>query len=227
MHVTWTPVALIAAAVGLLLGTAVVYAAPLLVAHRIEVESRPGPSVLVPLTGGYLARWQVVRTPLWEVLCAVVLGALWLHEGGGRRALLACAYAALLLTIAYVDIDYRLVLNRLSYPGVVAALALSFFWPELGPVRALEGAALALVIFLVLQIVGRGALGAGDTKLALLIGAMRGFPAVVTAIIYGIVIGGVAAAFFLIALRRGRKTYMAYAPYLAAGAILSFFLTPP
>jgi leader peptidase (prepilin peptidase) / N-methyltransferase len=62
-------------------------------------------------------------------------------------------------------------------------------------------------------------MGMGDVKLAGVIGLMTGYPVVVTALVAGIVLGGVAAAVLLIARRVGRKTPIAYAPYLALGAL--------
>jgi prepilin signal peptidase PulO-like enzyme (type II secretory pathway) len=52
-------------------------------------------------------------------------------------------------------------------------------------------------------------------------------PGMFNALMTGVIIGGLGALVFLIVLRRGRKEYMAYGPYLAAGAILSFFLNQP
>jgi len=108
--------------------------------------------------------------------------------------------------------------------AVLGPLLGSLLWPGIGLVSALLGAVVGLAIFLVLQVLGRGSLGVGDMKLALLIGAMRGFPDVFNALLLGTLLGGLAAAFLLIVMRKGRKASIAYGPYLAAGAILSFFV---
>lgn len=213
---------------GLLVGSVVVFTSPRLVAHRLpEPPEAPGALVLIPLGGVWLARVRPLYNTVVEVVAAAVFLALSIHYGPSRRLLLALVYSTLLITIAYIDIDHRLVLNKLSYPGIVIALAGALLWPGFGIVNALIGAAVGFVIFAVFQIVGRGALGTGDTKLALMIGAMRGYPGVFDALLLGIVLGGLGALFFLMVLRRGRKEYIAYAPYLVAGAILSFFITSP
>ncbi len=129
----------------------------------------------------------------------------------------------MLFEIALIDFHYRLVLNVLSYPGAVVALVGSLFWSGIGPGSALLGGLIALVIFGVIELVGRGAMGRGDTKLAVLVGLMRGYPAVWTALIGGVIIGGIAAAALLVS-GSGRKQKFAYGPYLAAGAVLSLFL---
>jgi len=231
MHqVTSSPLALelLLALAGLLLGAVFVFVAPRVVAYRLS-EPIPFPSVwvLLPLGGIWLDRWRVRSSLAVELLTPLVFVGLGLRYGASVKLLLACAYSGLLTVIAYIDLDHRLVLNRLSYPGTVFALAGGLVWSGIGLESAALGAALALVAFASLQIIGRGALGTGDTKLALLIGAMRGYPGVVDALLLGVILGGVGALFVLLVLRRGRKEYIAYAPYLGLGGILSLLFLPP
>jgi leader peptidase (prepilin peptidase) / N-methyltransferase len=219
--------ALLFAAIGLLTGSAIAFGAPRLVAYRLEKPSSPSSLLLIPLAGPWLNQGPR-RLPLaFEVLIAGTFAGLAIHFGHSDRLILGALFTALLALIAYIDLEHRLVLNRLSFPGVVLALALSPLWPGIGIGSALLGACVGLVIFAALQVLGRGALGSGDTKLAMLIGAIRGMPGVLSALVIGIFIGGLAALFLMIALRRGRKDYFAYAPYLAAGAVLSFFVVSP
>lgn len=219
---------ILTAAAGLILACVIVFVAPRLVAYRLEEGySLPGLKALVPFAGPYLADLDPVRTLILEIGLPVVFVGLSLHYGPSVELSLAALYTALLAAIAHIDLEFRLVLNRLTYPGFFVALAGAPIWPGIGLQSAAAGAAIGLVAFGVLQIVGRGALGTGDTKLAVLIGAMRGFPGVLSALFYGILLGGLAALFLLVALRRGRKSFFAYAPYLALGAVLSFFLVSP
>lgn len=218
------------AVVGLLASALIAFVAPRLVAYRLDTPPEfPSPSLLIPLVGPWLARVPPLRPLILEVATAGLLGGLAAHFGSNSKLAIASVYTLLLLTIAYIDVNYRLVLNRLTYPGTVLALILSLFWTSFStwfhPLNALVGAVVGLLIFVALQLLGRGALGTGDTKLAVVIGAMVGFPSVLSALLLGVVLGGLGAVFFLAVLRRGRKTYMAYAPYLAIGAVLFFFTT--
>jgi prepilin signal peptidase PulO-like enzyme (type II secretory pathway) len=81
-------------------------------------------------------------------------------------------------------------------------------------------------LFLVVMLVGRGALGAGDVKLAALIGVAVGFPEVLWALALGIVAGGVGALLILVTRRGGLKSYMPYAPFLCLGAMLVLLYYP-
>ena len=220
--------AAIAAVFGAIIGAAVIYLSPRLVAFRLTQSiALPPAIVLIPFIGAVVAGWRPVRSLILQGLLAAIFLGLAARYGADSRLVLACAYCCLLVTIGYIDLDHRLVLNRLSYPGIALSLAASFLWPGLGPISACLGALAGLLIFGALELLGRGALGTGDTKLAILIGAMRGLPGVFDALLLGVLLGGVAGLFYLVVLRRGRKEFMAYGPYLAAGAVISFLLANP
>lgn len=222
--------------------TLALYLEPLLVSHRIEDggdEVRLNPaSSLVPLLGTLRLRHPAPDSPggsrepdarytLQAVLLEVCLGGIFvglgLHFHNDTRLALACLYTALLLQITLIDFHYRLVLNALSYPGAVLAIIGSLFWSGIGLGSALLGGAVALAAFLAIEIVGRGAMGRGDTKLAGLIGLMRGFPGSIAALIVGVFAGGIMAAGLLLT-GKGRTHTFAYGPALAIGAVVSFFI---
>jgi len=146
-------------------------------------------------------------------------------------------YCSLLLLIATIDLEHRLVPDILILAGLVFATGLHFL--SLLPVSslritasryllnpgapgltvALTGAAVGGGLFLLLALARRNALGAGDVKLAFLIGMLTGFPWVLQALVLGVVLGGLAAALLLLFRVRGSKQYIPYAPYLVAGAM--------
>jgi leader peptidase (prepilin peptidase)/N-methyltransferase len=149
----------------------------------------------------------------------------WLRFGADPAALAVfCLAAWFLLTIAAIDFERRLVLNVMLAPAAVAALALSFLPGAPEPLNALLGAAAGFGLMLLIHLLTRGTLGAGDVKLAGVIGLLAGFPAVLTALLWGILLGGVAALVLILTKRAGRKTYIAYAPYLCLGALLTLYL---
>jgi len=171
------------------------------------------------------------RLPAEQLVLPLLLGGVFAllasrYGWTGRREelILACLYAAILFLIAVIDFHTRLVLNVLSYPAAAIGLAGSALWAGIGFPSALLGAVSALALFFVIEIVGRGAMGRGDTKLAGVIGAMRGFPAVWQALVAGIVVGGIFAAGLLVT-GRSRRSYFAYGPSLAIGAVISMLLT--
>jgi prepilin signal peptidase PulO-like enzyme (type II secretory pathway) len=91
----------------------------------------------------------------------------------------------------------------------------------------LAGAA-GFLAFIFVFVVGRGRMmGAGDVKLAGVIGLMTGYPLVWIALAGGILLGGFGAIFLIIRCRAAAKSYMAYGPYLALGALLALWMYWP
>ena len=169
-----------------------------------------------------------VRYPLLEISTAalVVSGAVayelpWL-------AVMMAAFLALMPTIAWIDIEHRIIPNRITYPAFIAfAVYVVVAWAFDGgtdPVRALIGALLYAGVLFVVAIVSRG-MGMGDVKLALVIGVVLGalglrFVAVAAAgaVLFG-GIGGIVA----LATGRDRKSAIPFGPYMAAGAVAASF----
>jgi Flp pilus assembly protein protease CpaA len=81
-----------------------------------------------------------------------------------------------------------------------------------------------LGVFLLLALLQRGAMGAGDVKLAGLLGLMFGYPTALQTLLLGVIVGGVVAAALLLTRRLGRKALIPYAPFLSAGGILTLLL---
>ena len=151
--------------------------------------------------------------------------ALWGGYVGWQASSVAVAVSALLITalllcLSLVDFQVRRLPNPLVLTLLGWAVVQSFWLGSPTLVMAAVGMAVAGGIFLLLAILGRGALGLGDVKLAAAIGALAGYPVALVSLFVGIMAGGVAALFLLLTRRAGRKDTMAYGPYLALGAWL-------
>lgn len=170
----------------------------------------------------HCAERQPLRAPLVEIASIVLFVAawLWFREAPAVTLLSAALYIAFFLAVIVIDIEHRRVLNVMLGPAALVALALSLLPGGLSPLQAVLGGAAGLVLFLLAGLVSRGKMGAGDIKLAAVIGLMTGFPAVLTALLIGILLGGVGALVLLLTRRAGLKSYIAYAPYLALGALV-------
>ena len=166
-------------------------------------------------------RW---RTLLLELGMAAVFALVWLRLHGSPILIgVAWLYSAFLLVVFVIDMEHHRVLNVMTLPAAIAALVFSLLPGTPTPLNALFGGATGLGLFLVIFVIGRGKLGAGDVKLAGVIGLMVGYPYVTIALMAGVILGGLVAIGLLIARRATRKSYMAYAPYLALGALLALW----
>lgn len=161
-----------------------------------------------------------LRCPLLELaMIAAFVFLAWRFSGDPLRVALYWAYSWFLLTVLVIDLEHRLVLNVMTLPAAIIALAASFLPGAPTPVEALLGGVVAFAGFFLIALIGRGAMGMGDVKLSGVIGLMVGYPLVLPALLAGIVLGGLAALLLLITRRATRKSAIAYAPYLCAGAL--------
>jgi leader peptidase (prepilin peptidase)/N-methyltransferase len=198
-------------------------------------RQRPRPIHLVPIAGVLWSRGRCPDCGRWLPLHAFLLApgaaALFavaqLTVDGFGPALLAGFFATVFLALTFTDLERRLIPNRVVYPSILLAAALSWAWPDRSVAQAFGGGAAALVVTSVMYVLGRGAFGFGDVKMSTLMGLVVGFPAVLV----GIFIAAFAAGAFvlpLVILRvLHRRDYIAYGPFIAIGAVIALFWGDP
>jgi leader peptidase (prepilin peptidase) / N-methyltransferase len=162
------------------------------------------------------------RYPLVELLSAAVFLLAAVVFGLTIEGVAAAAMGALLIVIAFIDLDHLLVLDATTIAGAAIALAAALATHRLVP--ALEGAAAGALIFGVIYGLTRGAgMGLGDVKLAAMLGLFLGFPSMLFAVIAAFIIGAVLAIPVLLARRRGRRDALPFGPFLVMAAMLGMF----
>lgn len=159
-----------------------------------------------------------LRAPAVEIATAAIFAFLAWRYGLGAQFAFMALYFAVLILITVTDVEHRLILDIITYPAMALALAGSFFMPHMTPVKALIGGAIAFGLFYVLAVASRGGLGGGDVTLMGFVGLATGFPVVLVAILAGVLLGGLGAGVLLALRRVGRKSTIAYGPYLVLGA---------
>jgi prepilin peptidase CpaA len=121
----------------------------------------------------------------------------------------------------WTDIRWRRISNRVTYPAILAGLALNLIAAGLHGVLLSSVGFLVAGVLLLLPVLLRG-VGAGDLKLFAAIGALKGPGFAVHTLIGAGLAGGVLVALYAvlsIARQRGRPKTIPYAPALAAGAL--------
>ena len=138
-------------------------------------------------------------------------------KSSGQVLWLLAGYSFFML-IALIDIKYRLILNIVTYPAIVAVMVLQLLILQNDPRSVLLGGLLAFSVFFLVAWLKPGQLGGGDVKLAALIGLTFGFPGVLVALLVGAGAGGIAAV-VLLARHASLKQQIPYAPFLCFGAL--------
>ena len=180
---------------------------------------------LVSRNGLHPSRSLILRA-LVELITASFFSFLWLRFGLSWNLLLFGLVVCFLMLIAVIDLRYRLILNVLLFPAAVITLLLGLTLREFSLLSVLLGGGFGLAVFAFAAFIRPGELGAGDVKLATLIGLMFGFPVVIMPLLVGVLAGGIAAFFLLLTRRGNRSTRIPYAPFLCFGALIALFFAP-
>jgi leader peptidase (prepilin peptidase)/N-methyltransferase len=184
---------------------------------------------LLPFVGYILYRGRCpdcdqrlpIRALLLPVASALLFALAALASDEWAPTILTGLFAAIFLALVATDLERRLIPNRIVYPAMLLAMAVSWAWPDRSVAQVFAGGGLALAIMLAVYIVSLGRFGFGDVKMATLMGFAAGFPAMAVGLFFTAISAGLVAAFVLLTgiMRRGQ--YMPYGPFIAIGAIIS------
>jgi leader peptidase (prepilin peptidase)/N-methyltransferase len=140
------------------------------------------------------------------------------------QVVLGLVLVTFLVPIAVIDLDHKIIPNRLTGPAAVLAVALgAVLEPSYLPEQLAAGAGALLFFFLPALIHNKG-MGMGDVKLAGVLGLYLGrsvVPGLFIALILGVVAG--AAVIASKGMSEGRRTKVPFGPFMAAGALIAFF----
>jgi leader peptidase (prepilin peptidase)/N-methyltransferase len=181
-----------------------------------------------------------VRYPLVELLMAVLFGVTAAVHGLTWLLPALLAFVWVLVVAAIIDLEHRIIPNRLTYRAAPVLLVLLTIasavrgeWGDLmrAIVAGLAIPAVMLALSELFRLVrGVSGIGMGDIKLApsigLVVGYLGGWELVVW--FYATAISAVVVAVVLIALGRAKlATRIPYGPYLALGALTAVLAGGP
>ena len=167
-----------------------------------------------------------VRYPLVEALTAAVFVGAALTRGVDDDLALWLPFAAMLIAVAGIDLDHRIIPNKILLPAAIwGIVATVLFRPDNIDDSLIAGGIAFLALFLAAVAYPAG-MGMGDVKLAGVMGIYLGSavaPAMLVAFLAGSVVG------ILIILREGadaRKKGVPFGPFLAFGGLVGLYWGP-
>jgi leader peptidase (prepilin peptidase)/N-methyltransferase len=166
------------------------------------------------------------RYPLLELSTAILMAAPFFVYDSVWVACGVSALLALMPVISVIDLEHRIIPNRIVYPALIAfpiyLVVANLFGAPVDLVRMVIGFAAYGGILFVVALISRG-MGMGDVKLAALIGLVLGslsLGQVAVAAGAAIILGAIGAVAAL-ARGAGRKGAIPFGPFLAAGAVVA------
>jgi leader peptidase (prepilin peptidase)/N-methyltransferase len=149
-----------------------------------------------------------------------------------RNPWLMVVYGALfwvLLALALIDLEHKILPNRIVYPATVAGV-IGFTIAGFGVgepwwiVRGLLGGAATIAFFFIVALISPAGMGMGDVKLSFLIGLALGFAgwrSVFVGLFLSFLFGAVVGIALMLAGRAGRKTAVPFGPFMALGCVVT------
>jgi len=191
------------------------------------------------------------RYPAVEALCALLFALVTWRDGLSFALPFDIAFAAAMLALVFIDSEHMILPNAITYPGIIFALITRVAVPYLGGASHLDdlpylisvfpavpvwgvsligaaigalagGGSLWLMGFIWEKLRGVEAMGMGDVKMMLMVGAFLGWRLAGLTIFIGVFTGsltGIALMF-----RRGRRNLQMMLPFgifLGIGAVVS------
>jgi len=164
------------------------------------------------------------RYPLVEMVTGAVFTVVALALSFDADLIVLLPFAAVLVAVAAIDLEHRIVPNKIVLPAAIWAVAASaVVRPGELPELLIAGAG-AFLALLIAALARPGGMGMGDVKLAGVMGLYLGsavIPALLIAFATGAVVG------VAIMLREGasaRKKGVPFAPFLALGGLASLVM---
>jgi leader peptidase (prepilin peptidase)/N-methyltransferase len=164
------------------------------------------------------------RYPVVELVTGVVFALVAIARGPSTELLVDLPFAAMLIAVADIDIEHRIVPNRILAPLAIWAVAASaVVQPGKLPELLIAGAA-AFAFLLLAALAHPAGMGMGDVKLAGVMGLYLGVsiaPALLIAFLAGSIVG---VAILVRHGARARKRGVPFAPFLALGGLVALMV---
>lgn len=167
------------------------------------------------------------RYPLVEALTAALAVGVVLVRHSPHDIALGLVLVVVLVPVALIDFDHRIIPNRIMLPAAVAGVAIGLVTHPAGVPEQLIAGASAGGFLLVFALAYPHGMGMGDVKLAAVLGLFLGRYAAV-AVLAGVVVGTVVGTLIMarLGVARGRKTAVPFGPFLALGGVVALLAGP-
>lgn len=173
------------------------------------------------------------RYPLQEIAAAVLFAGAAAKFGLSVEAVVFAMFFWTLLVLSVIDLEHRLLPNRVVYPTFVAGwIALAGAAAATGEPERLVGAFWGMVVFggffFVVGFLFPAGMGGGDVKLSFVLGTFLGYLGgaglAAVGMFLSFLFGSVLGLVIMFLSPEGRKTKIPFGPFLALGTVVTVFV---
>ena len=129
-----------------------------------------------------------------------------------------------LLTLATItDIHYFIIPNKLLSFFMGLFIIIRVLHPLDTWYDSLLGFLISYLLILLLIIISRGGMGAGDMKFLAVIGFLTGTKIALLGFMFAILLGGLYGIYLLIIKRKNKSNYIPFGPFISIGILISYY----
>lgn len=163
------------------------------------------------------------RYPIVELITGLIFLSLYLNFRISPQFFIYALLCTSLIIIAFIDLEYKIIPDVITLPGIIIGLTLSLTIPHITLINSIKGFLLGGVLFYIIAILSRGGMGGGDIKLIAMVGSFLGWKNVLLTIFLGSLFGSIVGIVLIILKKKNRKDMVPFGPFLSLGAIISIF----
>ena len=174
--------------------------------------------------GGKIS-WQY---PLVELITALLSLFLSLKFGLTLIFLTFFIFTAVLIVIAFIDLDHQIIPDVLTIPGIPVFFLLAVFvvkvpWLEALIGLLIGGGVLFAIAFVYELLTKREGMGGGDIKLLAMIGGFLGWKSLIFILLFSSFSGVIVGITAMIIKKQDTKYAVPFGPFLSAAAVAYLF----
>jgi len=168
------------------------------------------------------------RYPLIELITGLMALLLFGKFGLSLVFLTFFIFTAVLIVIAFIDLDHQIIPDILSLPGIPVFFLAAVFIVKLPWLEALiglliGGGVLLAIAFVYELITKREGMDGGDIKLLAMIGGFLGWKSLIFVLLFSSLAGAVVGIAAMIIHKQDTKYAIPFGPFLSAAAVAWIF----
>lgn len=182
------------------------------------------------------------RYPVVEIISGLLFLCSYFRFGFSSALFFYYAFSCALVVVTFIDLEHRIIPDRISIPFLFIGLVGSVFPGLRAPTLAgsvgtasysnllssllgiiVGGGSLTLVGYIYFKATGVEGMGGGDVKLTAMIGAFLGWKAVLAVIFLASLAGSAVGIVLMLVFRMSRRTPIPFGTFLAPSGIIMLF----
>ncbi len=164
--------------------------------------------------------------PAVEILTAAAFLILYSRFGWGLPFVAACAFAAGLIALGFIDYFHQILPDAITLPGLTLALVYAAFRPDLSLRGALAGAVFGAGFLLAVYgayylLRKKEGLGLGDVTMMLFVGAFLGWRGALLTLVLASFSGAIFGVFLILFRKKDMQHALPFGSFLAPAAFIA------